>query len=137
MKHITIHPAIAMIELIFALVIIGIVMMSIPFLLQQSTQSTLSFVQQTDITKASTIMQHTLNQPWDKIQSLSTSDINYTIDIKVTYTHFKLPNTKIVSYTPTYSDTPTPIKKITLKLIHKLSKQIISLNAFSCKIVRD
>ncbi len=59
-------PAIAMIELIFALVIIGIVLLSAPMLIQQSIKSSNVALQQEAIAVASSQMGVILSMNWDE-----------------------------------------------------------------------
>ena len=59
-------PAIAMIELIFALVIIGIVLLSTPMLIQQSIRSSNVALQQEGIAAASSQMGVILSMNWDE-----------------------------------------------------------------------
>ncbi len=60
------RPAIAMIELIFAIVIIGIVLMSAPLLIQTSVKSGYVAVQQEAINEAATRMNMIMSYPWDE-----------------------------------------------------------------------
>jgi len=60
------RPAIAMIELIFAIVIIGIVMMSAPMLISTATQSGYIAIQQESINEAATQVNMILSYPWDE-----------------------------------------------------------------------
>lgn len=62
----TIRPAIAMIELIFALVIMGITLMSAPMLLNISIQSSNTAMQQESIAAASSQLSLILTYPWDE-----------------------------------------------------------------------
>ena len=59
------RPAIAMIELIFALVIMGIVMMSAPQLISTSNQSSYTALQQESIAAAVSQMNMIMTQEWD------------------------------------------------------------------------
>lgn len=59
-------PAIAMIELIFALVIIGIVLLSTPMLIQQSIRSSNVALQQESIAAAASHMGVILSMNWDE-----------------------------------------------------------------------
>lgn len=65
-KELKIHSGIAMIELIFALVIMGIVLMSAPMLIQQSIQSGNVALQQEAIVAAASQTQIVLSMPWDE-----------------------------------------------------------------------
>lgn len=60
------RPAIAMIELIFAIVIMGIVMMSAPMLISTATQSTYVALQQEGINEAASRMQMIMGYAWDE-----------------------------------------------------------------------
>lgn len=60
------RPAIAMIELIFAIVIMGIVMMSAPMLISTATQSTYVAMQQEGINQAATQMSIIMGYAWDE-----------------------------------------------------------------------
>jgi len=60
------RPAFAMIELIFSLVIMGIVLMSAPLLIQQSTQSVRVALQQEAISIASAHTMMLLSLDWDE-----------------------------------------------------------------------
>ena len=61
-----IKPAIAMIELIFSLVIIGIVLLSTPMLIQQSIRSSNVALQQESIAAAASHMGVILSMNWDE-----------------------------------------------------------------------
>ncbi len=60
------RKAIAMIELIFALVIMGIVLMSAPMLISTATQSSYVAIQQESINEAATQLNIMLGYPWDE-----------------------------------------------------------------------
>ena len=62
----TLRPAIAMIELIFALVIMGITLMSAPMLLNMSIQSSNTAMQQESIAAASSQISLILTHAWDE-----------------------------------------------------------------------
>ena len=62
----TMQPAIAMIELIFAIVVMGIVMMSVPQLLTTASKSGYVAIQQEAINEASTQMNIILGYKWDE-----------------------------------------------------------------------
>lgn len=68
MKNTTLllRPAIAMIELIFALVIMGITLMSAPMVLQQSIASTTTGMQQESIAAAAAQINLLMTYPWDE-----------------------------------------------------------------------
>jgi len=60
------RPAVAMIELIFALVIMGIVMMSAPMLISSAGQSSSTAMQQEGINQAVSRMNIIMSYPWDE-----------------------------------------------------------------------
>lgn len=60
------RPGIAMIELIFAIVIMGIVMMSAPMLIGMATQSTYVALQQEGINEAASRVQMIMGYAWDE-----------------------------------------------------------------------
>lgn len=60
------RPAIAMIELIFAIVIMGIVLMSAPMLISTATQSTYVGIQQEGINEAASKVNMILSYVWDE-----------------------------------------------------------------------
>ena len=60
------RPAIAMIELIFAIVVMGIVMMSAPQLLSTASKSGYVAIQQEGINEAATQVNMILDYPWDE-----------------------------------------------------------------------
>ena len=60
------HPAIAMIELIFALVIMGIALMSAPMLISTATKSTSVALQQEGINEAMSRVSMILTYDWDE-----------------------------------------------------------------------
>ena len=64
-KH-TLRPAIAMIELIFALVIMGIVLMSAPRLISSATQSSYVSIQQEAISEAASQANMIMGYEWDE-----------------------------------------------------------------------
>jgi len=71
------RPAIAMIELIFAIVVMGIVMLSIPMLLNQSRQSSYVGFQQESIAAAASQLSMLLTHHWDE------SDTNPMIGVPI------------------------------------------------------
>lgn len=71
----TLRPAIAMIELIFAIVIIGITLLSAPLVLNQSIKSSSVAIQQESIAAAATQISLILTHSWDE------SDTNATYGI--------------------------------------------------------
>jgi len=60
------RPAIAMIELIFAIVIMGIALMSAPMLISSAAQSTSAALQQEGINEAASRINMILTYPWDQ-----------------------------------------------------------------------
>lgn len=62
----TLRPAIAMIELIFAIVIMGIVMMSAPMLVSTATQSSYVAMQQEGINEAASRVNMIMGYAWDE-----------------------------------------------------------------------
>ena len=72
-----IRPAIAMIELIFAIVIMGIVMMSAPMLISTSTSSTYVSLQQEGINEAASRIHMIMGYAWDE----NNTQDNYTPSI--------------------------------------------------------
>jgi len=60
------RPAVAMIELIFAIVIMGIVLMSAPNLISTATSTTAVALQQEGINEASSRVNMILTYPWDE-----------------------------------------------------------------------
>jgi hypothetical protein len=74
MKVHTNRKAIAMIELIFAIAIMGIALMSAPTLISQSSSSTIGVVQQEAIAAGATEINMILTRAWDEN---NTNDINY------------------------------------------------------------
>lgn len=65
-KSHTFRPAVAMIELIFALVVMGIVLMSAPALVSTATKSSYIAIQQENINEAATQVNIILTYPWDE-----------------------------------------------------------------------
>jgi len=65
-KENILRPAIAMIELIFAIVIMGIVMMSAPMLISTAAKSGYVTIQQEAINEASAQVSMILSYPWDE-----------------------------------------------------------------------
>ncbi|HHD72861.1 MAG TPA: type II secretion system protein [Epsilonproteobacteria bacterium] len=63
------RPAIAMIELIFAIVIIGITLMSAPMLMQQAAKSSYVAIQQEGINEASTKVSMIMGYHWDEMDA--------------------------------------------------------------------
>lgn len=74
------RPAIAMIELIFAIVIMGIVLMSAPMLISTATKSTFVGMQQESIATAASEMGMILTRHWDE----GNTDTNDTAPILTT-----------------------------------------------------
>jgi hypothetical protein len=66
MNKITLRPAIAMIELIFAIVIIGIVLMSAPMLISTASKSGYVAIQQEGINEAATKVNMIMGYHWDE-----------------------------------------------------------------------
>ncbi len=66
MKIKILRPAIAMIELIFAIVIMGIVLMSAPMLISTATQSTFVALQQEGINEAASRVNMIMGYAWDE-----------------------------------------------------------------------
>jgi len=74
-KNILLRPAIAMIELIFAIVIIGITLLSAPLILTQSIQSSHVAMQQEAISAAASQISLILTRAWDEQDSNGTFGI--------------------------------------------------------------
>jgi len=66
MQSLIMRPAVAMIELIFSIVVMGIALMSAPMLLSTASQSTSVTLQQEGINEASTRINMILTYPWDQ-----------------------------------------------------------------------
>jgi hypothetical protein len=66
MKNRLFRPAIAMIELIFAIVVMGIVLMSAPMLISTATTSVSVALQQEGINEAASRVSMILTYPWDQ-----------------------------------------------------------------------
>jgi len=64
--HNTLRPAIAMIELIFAIAVLGIALLSVPNLLSVSSKSTLVMLQQEAIAMAASHTNALMTYPWDE-----------------------------------------------------------------------
>ncbi len=73
MNKITLRPAIAMIELIFAIVIMGIVLISAPMLISTATKSTYVTIQQEAINVAASQISMIMGYHWDS----NTADERY------------------------------------------------------------
>ncbi len=69
MKQTRLTPAIAMIELIFAIVIMGIVMMSAPMLISTSLKSTSVVLQQEGVNQAVSRITMILSHTWDEMDT--------------------------------------------------------------------
>ena len=67
------RPAIAMIELIFAIVVMGITMLSAPLILNMSIQSSNTAMQQESIAAAASELSLILTHPWDEGNTLDTT----------------------------------------------------------------
>jgi len=65
-KKVPLRPAIAMIELIFAIVIIGITLLSAPMIISQSVQSINTNLKQEAIAAAASQISLILTYPWDE-----------------------------------------------------------------------
>ena len=90
MRNNIMHRGIAMIELIFAIVIMGIVMMSAPMLISTATKSGYATIQQESINEAASQINIILGYAWDEsntdesrppviLQTAGDSDLNETI----------------------------------------------------------
>ncbi len=81
------RPAIAMIELIFAIVVIGITLLSVPLMVNQASQSTYTTLQQEAIAAAASDMGLILSREWDDANTndsldstiLTTASTNYNL----------------------------------------------------------
>ncbi|PHS33680.1 MAG: hypothetical protein COA92_04015 [Sulfurovum sp.] len=71
MKYINFRPAVAMIELIFSLVIMGIVLLSAPMLISQATKSSFLAFQQESISIVSAHANALMTYAWDEQNTLS------------------------------------------------------------------
>ena len=65
-KKVKVHKAIAMIELIFAIVIIGITLLSVPNLIYQASESGYTTIQQESIAAAASDLSLILSREWDE-----------------------------------------------------------------------
>ena len=68
------RPSIAMIELIFAIVIIGITLLSVPLMVNQATQSTYTTLQQEAIAAAASDISLIMTREWDEAKTNDTLD---------------------------------------------------------------
>jgi len=75
-SSILLRPAIAMIELIFAIVVIGITLLSAPLVLNQSIQSSTIAMQQESIAAAATQIGLIMTENWDENDSNDTTKYN-------------------------------------------------------------
>lgn len=66
-KKVKSHKAIAMIELIFAIVIIGITLLSVPNLIYQASESGYTTIQQESIAAAASDLSLILSREWDEV----------------------------------------------------------------------
>lgn len=66
-KKVKSHKAIAMVELIFAIVIIGITLLSIPNLIYQASESGYTTIQQESIAAAASDLSLILSREWDEV----------------------------------------------------------------------
>jgi len=71
--HRNLRPAIAMIELIFALVIMGLTLLSAPLILNMSIQSANTAMQQESIAAAASKVSLILTYPWDEADTTDTT----------------------------------------------------------------
>ena len=98
------RPAIAMIELIFALVIMGIVMMSAPMLIGTATSSTYVALQQEGINEAASRVNMIMGYAWDE----NDTNVSFVPPIlTVTAGHVDL--NEIMGLTPTGRRIGTPL----------------------------
>ena len=103
--------AIAMIELIFALVIIGIVLMSAPMLIQQSVKSSNVALQQEAISVAASQVAIVLSMHWDENNTNIPAGASPILDAN--RTHYPFPPAGLTDVTGRNTDenntlTPTP-----------------------------
>jgi len=75
------RPAIAMIELIFSIVIMGIVLMSAPMLISTATQSTFVALQQEGINEAASRVSEILTYAWDENNTHNSTCISPTLHV--------------------------------------------------------
>lgn len=80
-KPILLRPAIAMIELIFAIVIMGIVLMSAPQLISTAAESGYLTIQQEAINEASTHLNNVWSYPWDEELPYDPSIQEYILNV--------------------------------------------------------
>jgi len=77
----TLRPAIAMIELIFAIVVMGIVLMTAPLLIQQAAKSSYVATQQEGIHEAASRISMIMGYYWDENNTVSSSAENVIMTI--------------------------------------------------------
>ena len=104
MKVIVLRPAIAMIELIFAIVIIGLVLMSAPQLISTATKSGYVTIQQESIDEAAAQVSMIIGYHWDEndtdemyLDPIVNVD-STTAGLEMNSTTFRRPGTPIESY---------------------------------------
>jgi len=117
--------AIAMIELIFALVIMGIVLMSAPMLIQQSVKSSNVALQQEAITAAASHTSMILSMYWDEENSIDGNATRKILDI----------NSSGFNY-PQESST-SELRKMSVPLVPSISVDINETNYFEYDDVDD
>jgi len=72
-RHIHMRPAIAMIELIFALVVMGITLLSAPLILSMTTKSAATAISQESIAATASNISLILTHAWDEMDSNDTT----------------------------------------------------------------
>ncbi len=92
------RKAIAMVELIFAIVIIGITLLSIPMLVNQATQSGYSTLQQESIAAAASDMSLILSRKWDEANTDTSEDATIITTTSGNFTQTDRNNTESRTY---------------------------------------
>jgi len=93
------RKAIAMIELIFAIVIMGITLMSIPMVVNQASQSTNTTLQQEAIAAAASDMSLILSRAWDESNTDNSERATILTTTSGTFTQSDRNNTQSRTYT--------------------------------------
>ena len=92
------RKAIAMIELIFAIVIIGITLLSVPLMVTQASQSTYTTLQQEAIAAASSDISLIMTREWDDANTNDTLDSTILTTASVNYNQAARTNLRSRTY---------------------------------------
>lgn len=99
------RKAIAMIELIFAIVVIGITLLSVPLMVNQASESTYTTLQQEAIAAAASDMSLILSREWDEVNTNDLIDSTIVTTASGNYDQAARTNLRSRTYTSSLGTT--------------------------------